>query len=235
MTPRRRRSPAFLIVATLVALLLVTGLSALGLWQVQRMHWKHALVDQIESRVGAAPVPAPATAGDSDAYRRAFAQGRFLHDRAVLVQASTARGAGYWVMTPFATEGGFTLLVNRGFVPAERKSGYDRPEGMVRVTGLLRVSEPGGGFLRENDPGSGRWYSRDIAAIARAQRLEGPVAPYFVDAQAGTAGAYPVGGLTVLTFPDNHLGYAITWFVLAAMVAAAYIRVMIEERKARRA
>lgn len=199
------------------------------------MHWKHALVEQIESRVGAAPVPAPATADETDAYRRVFAQGRFLHDRAVLVQASTARGAGYWVMTPFVTEDGSTLLVNRGFVPVERKSGYEQPEGVVRVTGLLRISEPGGGFLRANDPGSSRWYSRDVAAIARAQRLDGPVAPYFVDAQAGTAGVYPVGGLTVLTFPDNHLGYAITWFVLAAMVAAAYILLMIEERKARRA
>lgn len=234
MRERRQRSPAFLVIATLAALGLIAGLTALGLWQVQRMHWKHALIERIDSRVGAAPVPAPGKADESDAYRRVVAQGRFLHDRSVLVQASTARGAGYWVMTPLATERGFTLLVNRGFVPPERKGNYDRPPGVVRLTGLIRASEPGGGFLRANDPAQGRWYSRDVAAIVRAQRLQGPVAPYFIDAEAGSAGAYPVGGLTVLTFPDNHLGYAITWFVLAAMVAAAYIRVMIEDRKSHR-
>ncbi|MET0248634.1 MAG: SURF1 family protein [Sphingobium sp.] len=233
MNPRRRRSAAFLVVGTLTALALFAGLTALGLWQVQRIHWKHALVAQIESRVGAAPVPAPKMANEGDAYRRVIAQGRFLHDRAVLVQASTARGAGYWVMTPLAADG-FTLLVNRGFVPPEQKARYDRLQGVVRVTGLIRMSEPGGGFLRANDAAQSRWYSRDVAAIAQAQRLKGLIAPYFIDAEGSGGYSFPIGGLTVLTFSDNHLGYAITWFVLAAMVAAAYIRVMIEERRARR-
>ena len=115
----------------------------------------------------------------------------------------------------------FTLLVNRGFVPKDRKATAARatgnPPGEVEVTGLLRVTEPGGAFLRTNDPAANRWYSRDVAAIAKARGL-GETAPYFVDADgAPNRGGYPVGGLTIVRFPDNHLVYALTWFALCAL------------------
>ncbi|MEN7522023.1 SURF1 family protein, partial [Bordetella pertussis] len=108
----------------------------------------------------------------------------------------------------------------------------------ARVEGLLRMGEPAGGFLRENKPAAELWYSRDLPAIA-ARRGLGEVAPYFIDADAA-AGAprnpaqAPVGGLTVLSFPNNHLGYAITWFGLAAMVLAGAAIVARHELRARR-
>ena len=93
-------------------------------------------------------------------------------------------------------------------------------------------TEPAGGFLRDNDPAANRWHSRDVAAIAAARGLPADrVAPYFVDAEATPDGQWPVGGLTVLRFSDNHLVYAITWYVLALMVAAAGLFVL---RSARR-
>lgn len=216
-----------------MALLFAAGFVALGIWQVERRAWKHDLIAAIESRIGATPVAAPGPAAwpaisAADAYRRVRITGRFRHDRETLVQAVTDRGGGYWVMTPLETPG-FTLLINRGFVPSERRAAATRmagnPVGTITLTGLLRVTEPGGGFLRSNDPTHRRWYSRDVSAIAAAQRL-GRIAPYFVDADgAPNAGGYPVGGLTVLRFPDNHLGYALTWFALAllSLAAACYV------------
>ncbi len=83
------------------------------------------------------------------------------------------------------------------------------------------MTEPQGRFLRSNDPAQDRWYSRDVAAIAATRALTG-VAPYFIDAEAGTdPEAWPRGGLTVLDFPNNHLVYALTWFSLALMLAGA--------------
>jgi len=150
--------------------------------------------------------------------------GTFDHAAETLVKAVTEQGAGFWVMTPLRTAQG-VVLINRGFVPSDRRSPASRAPGQiagpVTVTGLLRTAEPGGAFLRSNDPNADRWYSRDVAAIARARRL-GPVAPFFVDADATpNPGGYPVGGLTVVHFPNNHLIYALTWFGLALLSAFA--------------
>lgn len=232
----QRRSTGLLIGLSIVAAMLVAGLLALGVWQVQRLAWKQDLIHKVETRIHARPIAAPRTAGEDDAYLRVTASGRFLHDQATLVQALTARGAGYWVLTPLVTDQGFTLLINRGFVPGDTRQAYERLGGTARVTGLLRLSEPGGGFLRANDPGADRWYSRDVGAIGKARHVARPFANYFVDAEAvPLPDARPIGGLTVIDFPNNHLSYAITWFVLAAMVAGGYILLMRHEWKDRRA
>jgi surfeit locus 1 family protein len=94
------------------------------------------------------------------------------------------------------------------------------------VTGLLRLTEPKGGFLRTNDAAAGRWFSRDVAEIALARNLTS-VAPYFIDADAsGSPNAYPVGGLTVVAFTNHHLQYALTWFAMAALTIIGGIIVM---------
>ncbi len=132
------------------------------------------------------------------------------------MKAVTSRGSGFWVMSPFQTDDGWRLFISRGFVPDDRTSAADRPkpEGEQAITGLLRLTQPGGAFLRDNDPAGNRWFSRDTVAMADALRL-GQVAPYFIDVDA-SGDAMPIGGLTVVTFPNNHLGYAFTWFGLAA-------------------
>lgn len=223
---QRPRLVGRLVLIGLIAGLLFTALMALGVWQVQRLAWKHALIAQVEARLHAPPVDAPgprAWAGIAakDAYLRIRARGQYLPSHDVLVQASTVKGPGFWVMTPLRTDAGTIILVNRGFLA---KHGVDAlPTAQVVVTGLLRISEPKGGFLRSNDPMRERWFSRDVAAIAAAQHLPG-VAPYFIDADAASSPpGGPIGGLTVVHFPDNHLVYALTWFALALMVAGAAI------------
>lgn len=217
------------VLALAAAAVLVLGFGALGVWQLQRLAWKLALIDRVERRVHAAPAPAPGPqdwgriSASADEYRRVRLGGVFRNDRETLVQAVTEAGPGYWVMTPLAADGGYTVLVNRGFVPADKSAPATRAEGLPRartaVTGLLRLSEPHGGFLRANQPQGGRWYSRDVQAIARARGLP-RTAPYFIDADATpNAGGWPRGGLTVVRFRNSHMVYALTWFGLAAMTA----------------
>lgn len=218
------------LLAVLAAALL--GLVLLGNWQLARREWKLALIERVERHLAAAPVAAPGpeewtAIGRDDAYRRLRAEGVFRHDLETCTQAVTERGAGCWVMTPLRTADGHWLLVNRGFVddahrdPATRAAG--QVTGPVVITGLLRLGEPGGGFLRRNDPAGNRWYSRDVAAIVVARGLPtGRVAPYFLDADTGsTIAGGPVGGLTVVRFANSHLVYALTWYGLALMVLAA--------------
>lgn len=221
------RRSIFIVLAIAATL----GFLALALWQIERRTWKLDLIDRVEARIHAAPVPIPEARhwatldARSEEYRRVSLRGTFLPDRNTLVQAVTARGAGFWLLAPVRTDQGI-VLVNRGYVPSARpdgKRGWPAPGGPVTVTGLLRVSEPGGGFLRSNDPAADRWYSRDVAGIARARGL-GTVAPFFVDAEATPApDVYPLGGLTVVRFRNNHLVYALTWLGLAALSAFAVV------------
>lgn len=205
-----------------VLVLLTLGFAALGAWQVERRAWKRDLIARVEARIHAPArqVSARDTFGAVDAYTRVRAHGVLLNDRETFVQAVTEHGPGWWVMTPLQTPTG-VILINRGFVPTERRDPRTRlsgsPAGPVTITGLLRVSEPDGGFLRANDPGADGWFSRDTAAIGRARGLS-QVAGFFIDADgAPNPGGYPIGGLTVVKFRNAHLVYALTWFGLAVL------------------
>lgn len=231
-TSRTQRSRRILVGAMLA---LVAIFVALGTWQVQRLFWKFDLIARVDARVHADPVQAPPASdwanvsAQKDEYRHLAVTGIFDHGKSVLVQAVTALGPGFWVLTPLLADDGSTTLVNRGFVPVDRADPAARVQGnisgRVTVTGLLRMSEPGGGFLRSNDPAADRWFSRDVSAIARAKGLA-RVAPYFVDADgAANPGGLPVGGLTVVRFANSHLFYALTWYGLAVMSAVGAVLV----------
>jgi surfeit locus 1 family protein len=235
---RSPRSLAALVVMLTACALAFAGFLALGAWQLQRLGWKQALIARVERNLQAVPVAAPGPAQwpaltREDEYRRVQAQGRFDHAREVLVAATTELGAGYWVLAPLRTEAGYWLLVNRGFVPPDQRGSVPPADPVQPVSGLLRFSEPGGRPLQKNDPAAGRWYSRDVAAIAAAQGLQGQVAPYFIDVQ-GAASGWPRAGLTVVRFRNDHLVYALTWFALAAIMAVAIGYLVLDVRRRRR-
>lgn len=231
---KRRVGAARLVFAGALALIALVA-AGLGVWQVQRRSWKLNLIARVEARIHAEPVAAPGAvewplldAADAE-YRRIVLQGRYIDSPETLTMAVTERGPGFWVLAPFRSEAGFTVLVNRGFVPEDKRGPEDRRPvagEQARVVGLLRLTEPGGGFLRANDPAGGRWYSRDVAAIASARRL-GVIAPYFVDADAvSEPGPLPQGGMTQISFRNAHLVYALTWFCLALMSAGGAVFVL---------
>ncbi|SFD25734.1 SURF1 family protein [Massilia yuzhufengensis] len=238
-------------VAALAALLLAVLFVGLGTWQVIRLQWKLDLIARVDARVHAAPAAPPPVARwaqvskKSDEYRRVRVSGHYLYDYTTPVQALSELGAGFWLLTPLCTADNHIVFINRGFIPAAenkpgtyaaRRAGANPCAGggeQVTVTGLLRIAEPGGGFLRENDPAGNRWYSRDVALLAKTRGLAGVapngapvVAPFFIDAGKGqdpvAAPQRAVGGLTVIAFQNNHLVYALTWYALALMVLGAW-------------
>ncbi len=214
--------------------------AALGTWQIARLSWKLELIARVNERVHAkevaAPLPNqwPQLNASDDEYRRIRVTGTFIAGQDTLVQAVTERGSGFWVLTPLRLADGTVVIVNRGFIPPEATRtiapAMADTHNLSTVMGLLRMTQPSGAFLRQNDPVNHRWYSRDVQAIAKASGLT-QVAPYFVDADAfptptteiptNKAAVVPEGGLTVIAFHNNHLVYALTWYVLAAMVAGA--------------
>lgn len=248
-TPRPPRGVFVLGALALAGAVLFAVFIALGTWQVHRRAWKHDLVARVDARVHAQPVDAPArgqwpqVSAANDEYRRVRLTGRFLQDASVRVRASTELGMGSWLMTPMRLRNGDVVIVNRGFVSPTWCGGKATctpgPSGDTTISGLLRISEPKGAFLQPNQPANDRWFSRDVAAIAAAKGLD-RVAPYFVDADAasspgrGEGNDGPVGGLTVIAFPDNHLSYALTWYGLALLTLLGAAVVWRDERRKRR-
>jgi surfeit locus 1 family protein len=240
ISPSGSRSRLALGVWVVSLLVLTAAFVSLGIWQVKRLHWKLDLIARVEARVHAPAIPSPGPEkwhsinGVDDEYLRVRATGVLLNDDEAEVYAVTDLGPGYWVMTPLRAADGTIIIVNRGFVPTDRKSRATRiegnPAGQVTITGLLRLNEPLGTLLRSNVPADERWYSRDVAAIARSRSLTN-VAPYFIDADAAlNPGGLPVGGLTQIVFPNSHLVYAITWSVMAAMSLGMTIYLICVER-----
>jgi surfeit locus 1 family protein len=230
--PTDKKRNLALVFITLIACCLFLLFLSLGIWQVERLSWKKDLITRVDSRIEAAAVPVPSPtewpsiSAEKDEYRHVSAVGHFLNDKVIPVKALTVLGSGYWQLVPLQTENDGTIYINRGFINDDDfKTGAlieNIPAGEITVSGLIRMNEPDGFFLRPNEPEKDLWNSRDITAFARKQNLDA-VAPYFIDADKdnigeATAGKQPVGGLTVVSFPNNHLSYAVTWFVLALMV-----------------
>jgi surfeit locus 1 family protein len=216
----------------------MAGLIGLGVWQLERLGWKEKLIAEVEARVAAPPVAAPAEqewarlAPDDYEYRHVRLAGAYDFSRQVLVFRSLEHphgrfsGPGYLVMTPLRLTDGAIVIVNRGFVPADAKDGFNAPKeaasGATEVTGLMRASEPRTWFTPADDPAHGAWFTRDPSAIAAAQKLD-RAAPFTVDADAsGSPGTLPQGGETILAFPNNHLSYAFTWFGMTLALAGVF-------------
>ncbi len=224
-----RRGPFLHVSIALFGLAAFISFIALGNWQVERRAWKLDLIERVGQRVHASPVSAPAPEQwpavnrADDEYRRVSVRGSFVPGGEFKVAAATELGSGYWVLTALRRVDGSLVFINRGYV-GQGVTPLAPANGTVVVTGLLRLNEPGGGVLRDNVPDEGRWYSRDVRAMAVEAGL-GKVAPYFIDAGEGEPGSPggdgPTGGLTVISFKNTHLIYAVTWYGLAAMLVAA--------------
>lgn len=212
----------------------IIALICLGNWQMRRLDWKRTLIANVETRAYGPAVAAPE--GDAfdpqiHEYQRVETAGHYRHDLSVAVKAVTELGLGFWVMTPLEGEGA-PVWINRGFVPWEQDAPADwgRPLAPAPVTGILRLSEPGGTLLERNDPQSGRWVSRDIQALSEAAGLA-PARPYFIDAEASPQGAdWPRAGMTILSFRNSHLSYALTWYAMALLLAGALIFIVRNRR-----
>lgn len=224
-----RGFPWVLVVSALVALAI---LISLGNWQMRRLAWKEDLLATIDRRVHADPIPLRQAlerldAGEDIEYLPVELSGTFVPG-AEQHLLSTWKGASGWnVYQPLRLDDGAILFVNRGFVPYDREDPQTRPEslpeGEQAITGLARLPLDGkpGFLLPDNNPSQNRYYWKDLSAMAASAGLEEDhVLPLFVDAGPyADPSRLPVGGVTNIDLPNNHLQYAVTWYGLALALA----------------
>ena len=221
------RSTAIIVVCMIAGL---TVLCALGTWQVKRLFWKEELIARVNARIALAPMPLDEflerqMLEDNWPYSPVIAIGIFDHTKEVYFYATDKKGAAGWnVHTPMRLANGKLLIVNRGFVPFSFKNPDERLDGQVQgkqtVTGLVRVpleAKPNS-FIPDNALDKREFYWRSLPQMASlmAESEAEEFVPFFMDANdAANPGAWPRGGTTILSFPNNHLQYAVTWYGLA--------------------
>ncbi|RWX11190.1 SURF1 family protein [Rhizobium hidalgonense] len=233
MTDIQHAAPRRLLpVATgILVLIALSILISLGTWQVERLHWKEGLLADIAARQAAAPVPlaeieAMAASGGDIEYRKVTATGRYINNKERHFFATWQGQTGFYVYTPLELADGRTLLVNRGFVPYENKEPEMRMQGQLTdqqtVTGLARAKLPGkpSWVVPDNDVAKNIFYWKDLDVMAESVGLEkARVIPFFVDADSTPNPAgLPIGGVTQVDLPNDHLQYAFTWYGLAAVL-----------------
>ena len=231
-----------LVVPAVFTLVVCAILVGLGVWQLQRLAWKENLIAEVTTRMGAAPVAAPGPIAwpgidlGSVEYQPVIVSGHYLNDHEAHVIYSLTSpkgpigGVGYMVMTPFAADAGWIVYVNRGFVPGEKADPATRAAGLIggeaTVAGVLRLPADRSWFMPGDNAAKNEWFSRDPALFAASAGLPAAaIAPYIIDARydPNLPGGLPQGGETVVDFPNNHFGYALTWFGLAACAAGVFI------------
>jgi len=222
---------------TLLTIPAVMLLLAMGGWQLDRLQWKRAILAEMETNFAKPPLLLPASIADSKgfAFRRVRVTGRFLHDLEMHLSVRVRNGRpGVEVVTPLEREDGSVIMVNRGWVPMDRQEVESRPAGLVSgiitVEGVLRMDRPKGGFTPENVPEEGLWFHVDLAEMGRFAGKD-RVLPVLLEAGlAEIPGRYPIGKAPVIDIKNDHLAYAITWYLLALILVVIYF---IYHRRAR--
>jgi surfeit locus 1 family protein len=214
---------------TLIAIPVFLTLLGLGTWQVFRLAEKDAVNAFRAERAAAPPVDLVGTPADLAAleFRRVRVRGSFAHDRELYVYGRSPRGNdGYFILTPLRRDGD-VLLVNRGWVPRDRKDPARRAEGQltgpVEIVGFLRRDARRGWLMPDNDVAGNHWFWFDLPAMSSKAGLPAP-APFYLEADAApNPGIFPMGGQTQIQLPSNHLQYAITWYALAVAFLVIYV------------
>lgn len=235
-----------------IALVMVSVLVSLGLWQLRRKDEKHALIAALTERLAAAPValPAvtqwPALTPAHDEFRRVRFTATLENkpDAMVYSSGSAVRddvsGPGTWAFVPARLADGRSVVINAGFVQNTMQDRAQQDRAVhplitgtpAQFTGYLRFPESAGTLTPHADSSKRLWFTRDIPSMARALGW-GEIAPFYIDLESPQpASGIPKPGPLHVRLKDDHLQYAITWFGLALVVAGAFVAWVVQRRRA---
>lgn len=205
-----------MIVPLIFGIVGVAILVSLGSWQLRRLAWKTEILAEIAARLEAPPGPVPATASpEADRYLRVRTSGEILPGEIHVYTSAPPRGVGYRVIVPLRLADGRSLLLDRGFVPIDEKD-VPRHLGPITVEGNLDwPRETDSLFTAAPDRAKNIWFARDVPAMAAALGT----GPLLLVASASDDPAAPQPLPVTVNLPNDHLGYALTWFGLALVWA----------------
>lgn len=212
----------------LLGLFGVAILLSLGIWQVQRLAWKQAMLAEIQAGIEAPAGPLPAAVDPSMKYRPVEVAGRTTGQEVLVLSGTREAGGGYLVISGFETADGRRIMVDRGFIPQDARHA-PRPPVALRVSGNLHWPEEKGSATPEPNLTEGIWFARDVPVMAAHLGTE-PVLIVASRVEGDAQGVQPIP-VGISGIPNNHLEYAVTWFMLAAVWAGMTVYLMSRIRR----
>lgn len=210
--------------AVLLSLLVLVILVCLGAWQMQRLNWKTDLLARIQAQMLQPAALMPEEIDDASAweYRRATVAGKFLYDHEFLVKPRTYDGKnGYHMLVPLMRASGGVVFVNRGWVSDASMSKVLRPNGFVQIEGIVQVPHATS-YTPVNKPEINDWYWADLHAMSEKAALAN-VLPVVIHVAKKEPGVYPIADTVEVAIRNDHLQYAIFWFVMALVSQVIFI------------
>ena len=210
---------------TIPALILLLGLS---FWQFQRLQWKESLIAEIDHKIQIPMVLLPKNVDLHEMlYRKVKVKGEFLHKNEMYVYGGTTKPSNehfYYILTPFLTEDGRLVIVNRGWVPEKLKHPDSRSnsliQGQVEVIGAIMINEEKSAYIHDNQPERNLWFYINLEEISTF--LSKPVEKFYILSQY-EEGDFPKGRDIKPNLYNNHLGYALTWLFSALSLVVIYV------------
>ena len=206
------------------------ALFMLGSWQVDRMAWKNNLIEQVNAGLNLEPVDLPATITDPAElhYIPARVSGQFHHEMEMHLFAHSRNGnPGYQIFTPLERPDGSFVIVNRGWVPHEIRPPESRKQGQINgdvtISGIARQGWQQAPFVADNVPDANEWFYGDLDQMAQSKGLKNYLPVFLYADETENPGGYPVGGQAKISFRNNHLEYALTWYGMMVVLTVIFV------------
>lgn len=190
-------------------------LCSLGIWQIGRMYEKRAQLAEMTAGITTAPEPVPSQYNpEKDRFRPVTVSGDFTGEKLYVLSGQPDVGAGVRVISVLATPDGRRLLIDRGFLLDQDKHRV-LTQKSVDLVGNLMWPRDANQYTPPPDAKTGMWFARDAEQMGALLRAE----PLIIVARTDTGDGIEPMPVDISSIPNDHWGYAITWFSLALVWA----------------
>lgn len=205
-------------------------LFGLGIWQLDRLSWKNALIANIEHANETAPLQTLPEDLAAHRFYRVQLSGEYLAEPEFHLAARYFQSKlGYSLLNPFKLDDGRIVMVSRGWIPAEHKETTPKaPAGPQTILAQIRTSDERNHFTPENQPAKNVWFGRDALQMGAHAKLDVlPITLDIIGEQDRMQLPVPSDGS--IKPRNDHLGYAVTWFGIG--FAALIISLLYHRKK----
>tara|TARA_B100001123_G_scaffold283709_1_gene316070 strand:+ start:76 stop:765 length:690 start_codon:yes stop_codon:yes gene_type:complete len=215
----------------------ISSLVVLGFWQLQRLEWKNAILSKIEDNYNNTVIDFPFLDDTSQfEYMRSKIEGKYLLDRLMFFYKSNLAGdPGFNIIIPFKTIEGNTVYVDNGWIPYKDKEKLDitfiNNSDILNLSGVLIFKKDRKYFTPENDYNKNIWYLLNTDEMDQFHNLSSSVYILKLDDQKYFEELLIEFKPTNIN--NNHLQYAVTWFLMALFISIFYIYLIKQQLKKR--